>query len=67
MKLIVAFGAQGQAKVAVEAIEQIGTHRIIGFVADGPLGFASTYPVLGTDADVARLWKRSVRSMRTLR
>ena len=59
MKSIVVFGAQGQAKVAVEAIEQIGTHRIIGFVADGPLGFASPYPVLGTDADIARLWKEN--------
>lgn len=59
MKSIVVFGAQGQAKVAVEAIEQIGTHRIIGFVADGPLGFASPYPVLGIDADVARLWKET--------
>jgi sugar O-acyltransferase (sialic acid O-acetyltransferase NeuD family) len=59
MKSIVVFGAQGQAKVAVEAIEQIGTHRIIGFVADGSLGFASPYPVLGTDADIARLWKEA--------
>lgn len=59
MKSIVVFGAQGQAKVAVEAIEQIGTHRIIGFVADGALGFASPYPVLGTDADIARLWRES--------
>lgn len=51
------FGGQGQAKVAVEAIERIGTHRIAGFIADGELGFASPYPVLGTDADVERLWK----------
>ena len=56
MKAIVIFGAQGQAKVAVEAIEQIGTHRIAGFVSEWLLGFASTYPVLGADADVARLW-----------
>jgi sugar O-acyltransferase (sialic acid O-acetyltransferase NeuD family) len=57
VKSIVIFGAQGQAKVAVEAIEQIGTHRIAGFVAEGPLGFASPYPVLGVDTDVARLWR----------
>jgi acetyltransferase EpsM len=57
MKSIVIFGAQGQAKVAVEAIEQIGTHQIAGFIAEGPMGFASTYPVLGADADVARLWQ----------
>jgi len=57
MKSIVIFGAQGQAKVAVEAIEQIGTHRIAGFIAPGPLGFMSAYPVLGADADVARLWQ----------
>jgi acetyltransferase EpsM len=56
MKSIVVFGAQGHAKVAVEAIEQIGTHRIAGFIADGPLGFTSPYPLLGADADVARLW-----------
>jgi acetyltransferase EpsM len=57
MKTIVVFGAQGQAKVAVEAIEQIGTHRIAGFIAEGPLGFSSPYPVLGGDGDVARLWQ----------
>jgi len=57
MKSIVIFGAQGQAKVAVEAIEQIGTHRIAGFIAEGPMGFESPYPVLGADADVVRLWK----------
>lgn len=57
MKSIVIFGAQGQAKVAVEAIEQIGTHGIAGFIAEGPLGFSSPYPVLGADADVARLWR----------
>ncbi len=57
MKSIVVFGAQGQAKVAVEAIEQIGTHRIAGFIAEGALGFTSPYPVLGADADVARLWQ----------
>lgn len=57
MRSIIIFGAQGQAKVAVEAIEQIGTHRIAGFIADGPLGFSSPYPVLGADADVARLWQ----------
>lgn len=57
MKSIVIFGAKGQAKVAVEAIEQIGTHRIAGFIAEGPLGFASPYPMLGSDADVARLWQ----------
>jgi sugar O-acyltransferase (sialic acid O-acetyltransferase NeuD family) len=57
MKSIVVFGAQGQAKVAVEAIEQIGTHRVAGFVAEGPLGFTSPYPVLGGDADVPRIWK----------
>ena len=57
MKSIVIFGAQGQAKVAAEAIEQIGTHRIAGFVAEGELGFASQYPVLGADADIARLFR----------
>lgn len=57
MKSIVVFGAQGQAKVAIEAIEQIGTHRVVGFIAEGPLGFSSPYPVLGADADVARLWR----------
>jgi acetyltransferase EpsM len=57
MKSIVVFGARGHAKVAVEAIEQIGTHRIAGFVAEGPLGFTSPYEVLGGDADVLRIWK----------
>ena len=57
MKSIVIFGAQGQAKVAVEAIERIGTHRIAGFIAEGALGFASQYPVLGADADIARLFR----------
>lgn len=57
MMTIVVFGGSGQAKVAVEAIEQIGTHRIAGFVTDGPLAFTSNYPVLGADADVARLWR----------
>ncbi len=57
MKSMVVFGAQGQAKVAVEAIERIGTHRMAGFIAEGPLGFTSPYPVLGTDADVVRLWQ----------
>ena len=58
MKPIVVFGAQGQAKVVVEAIEHRGNQRIAGFVAEGPLGFDSPYPVLGRDADVARLWKQ---------
>jgi len=57
MRSIVVFGASGQAKVAVEAIEQIGTHRIAGFITDAALKFASKYPVLGADADVARLWQ----------
>lgn len=57
MKTIVVFGAQGHAKVAVEAIEHRGTRRIAGFVADGPPGFASRYPMLGRDADVRRLWQ----------
>jgi sugar O-acyltransferase (sialic acid O-acetyltransferase NeuD family) len=57
MRPIVVFGAQGQAKVVVEAIEHRGSQRIAGFVAAGPLGFDSPYPVLGRDADVARLWK----------
>jgi acetyltransferase EpsM len=57
MRSIVVFGAQGHAKVAVEAIERLGTHRIAGFIAEGPLGFTSPYPMLGTDADAARLWK----------
>lgn len=57
MKPMVVFGAQGQAKVVVEAIEHAGRHRIAGFVASGPLGFDSPYPVLGRDTDVARLWK----------
>jgi sugar O-acyltransferase (sialic acid O-acetyltransferase NeuD family) len=56
MTPIVVFGAQGHARVAVEAIEHAGSHRIAGFVADGPLGFASPYPLLGGDADVRRLW-----------
>lgn len=53
---MVIFGAQGQAKVVVEAIEHAGSRRIAGFVADGPLGFPSPYPVLGGDADIGRLW-----------
>lgn len=57
MRPMVVFGAQGQAKVVVEAIEHRGSHRIAGFVAEGLLGFESPYPVLGGDADVARLWK----------
>lgn len=57
MTPIVIFGARGHAKVAIEAIERIGTHRIAGFVTIGELGFKSKYPVLGGDADVARLWK----------
>lgn len=57
MKHIVVFGAQGHAKVAVEAIERLGTHRIAGFIAEHPPGFTSPYPLLGTDDDVARLWK----------
>jgi sugar O-acyltransferase (sialic acid O-acetyltransferase NeuD family) len=56
MQPIVIFGAAGQAKVAVEAIEQMRTHRIAGFVAEGRLGFSSPYPVLGGDQDVKRLW-----------
>jgi acetyltransferase EpsM len=54
---IVIFGARGHAKVAIEAIERIGTHRIAGFITVGELGFASPYKVLGGDADLARLWK----------
>jgi acetyltransferase EpsM len=57
MKSMVIFGGRGQAKVAVEAIEQLATHRIAGFIVEGPIGFASSYPVLGADADVARLWQ----------
>lgn len=57
MKSIVIFGAAGQAKVAVEAIEQLRAHRIAGFVAEGALGFSSPYPVLGGDSDVKRLWE----------
>ncbi|HEX7280509.1 MAG TPA: hypothetical protein VF239_00555, partial [Vicinamibacterales bacterium] len=57
MKPIVIFGAAGQAKVAVEAVEQMRTHRIAGFVAASALGFASPYPVLGADQDVRRLWE----------
>lgn len=57
MKPIVIFGAAGQAKVAAEAIEQMRTHRIAGFVAESALGFASPYPVLGGDQDVSRLWE----------
>ena len=56
MKPIIVFGAAGQAKVAVEAIEQLRSHRIAGFVAHGALGFASPYPVLGADDDLKRLW-----------
>lgn len=56
MRSIVVFGASGQAKVATEAIEQLGMHRIAGFVSEAPLGFKSNYLVLGADADVARLW-----------
>ena len=56
MKPIVVFGAQGHAKVVVEAIEHRGSHRIAGFVAEGPLGFTSPYPMLGGDVDVRRLW-----------
>lgn len=57
MRTIVVFGAQGHAKVAVEAIEHRGTRRIAGFVTDGQPGFASRYPMLGRDTDVQRLWK----------
>jgi sugar O-acyltransferase (sialic acid O-acetyltransferase NeuD family) len=56
MKSIVVFGAAGHAKVVVEAIEQAATHRVAGFVVEGPLGFSSRYLVLGGDADVRRLW-----------
>lgn len=56
MRTIVIFGSAGHAKVAVEAIERIGTHRVAGFISEGPLGFTSPYRVLGADADVARLW-----------
>ena len=57
MKSIIVFGAAGHAKVVVEAIEHAATHRVAGFVVEGPLGFSSRYPVLGADADVARLWE----------
>jgi sugar O-acyltransferase (sialic acid O-acetyltransferase NeuD family) len=57
MRSIVIFGASGQAKVAAEAIEQMGTRRIAGFIVEGAMGFASPYPALGADADVARLWQ----------
>jgi sugar O-acyltransferase (sialic acid O-acetyltransferase NeuD family) len=56
MKTIVVFGAAGHAKVVVDAIEQAASHRVAGFVIEGPLGFSSRYPVLGADADVRRLW-----------
>lgn len=56
MKPIVIFGAHGHAKVAVEAIEQVGTHRIAGFIAEGAPGFTSPYPMLGGDSDVVQLW-----------
>lgn len=57
MKPIVIFGGAGQAKVAVEAIEQLRSHRIAGFVTGGALGFSSRYPLLGGDGDVQRLWQ----------
>lgn len=56
MTPIVIFGARGHAKVAIEAIERIGTHRIAGFVTVGEVEFKSPYRVLGGDADIARLW-----------
>jgi sugar O-acyltransferase (sialic acid O-acetyltransferase NeuD family) len=56
VKPIVIFGGHGQAKVAVEAIEQIGSHRVAGFIVEATLGFESPYPVLGADAAISRLW-----------
>ena len=58
MKPLVVFGAAGQAKVVIEAVERCGTHRIIGLVSERPLDFESRYPVLGRDDDLPGLWNR---------
>lgn len=56
MKPIIVFGAGGQAKVVIEAIEAQGTHRIVGVISERAPDFRSSYPVVGRDADLAELW-----------
>jgi sugar O-acyltransferase (sialic acid O-acetyltransferase NeuD family) len=55
---LVVFGSAGQAKVVVEAIEAAGVHRILGFVTESGLAFASPHAVLGRDDDLSALWAR---------
>ena len=57
MKPLLVFGASGQAKVVIEAVESRGTHRIIGLLSRQPVEFACAYPLLGRDEDLPSIWK----------
>ena len=52
------FGAAGQAKVVIEAVERCGTHRILGLVTTECAEFESPYSVLGTDDALMRIWQQ---------
>ena len=58
MKPLVVFGAAGQAKVVIEAVERRGTHRILGLITEDPPEFESRYPILGRDRDLREIWAR---------
>lgn len=57
MKPLLVFGASGQAKVVIEAVESRGTHRVIGLLSRQAAEFACAYPVLGRDEDLPSIWK----------
>ncbi|MCP4497672.1 MAG: transferase, partial [Phycisphaeraceae bacterium] len=53
-KLLIA-GSSGQAKITIDIIERVGTHRIVGLLdASRPVGEETFgYPIVGTTQDVA--------------
>ena len=62
MKLkVVLYGAGGHGKVVADMVEKQGKFSIAGFIDDRKTGNAFGYPILGTGADLARLFGRGIR------
>jgi sugar O-acyltransferase (sialic acid O-acetyltransferase NeuD family) len=55
---LVLFGGGGQARVVGEAIRQDGRYRLLGAIVDATPGDGSPgCAILGSDADLPRLWR----------
>jgi len=59
---LVLAGSGGHAKIVIDIIELVGVHKIIGITTqDSKLDSFQGYPVLGSDAELPKLFKQGIR------